>query len=101
MASSFNNLTSLSTFRATKRSKNDVSDSDEEPAATAYDRFFIIKPQSVENPLHKLSPFVVEKSFKAAVGTAQNVRRLRDGNILVEVATAAQSHKIVSFADPC
>ena len=64
--------------------RDDVLNSDDESTAIAYDRFFVIKPQSVEKPLHKLSLFVVEKSFKAAVGNAQNVRRLRDGKILVE-----------------
>jgi len=97
MASSSKPPTSVTTNVSNKRSVDDVLKSDEEPAATAYDRFFVIKSNSVDKPLFKLSPFVVEKAFKAAVGTAQNVRRLRDGNILVEVATAAQSRKITQL----
>ena len=97
MASSSKPPTSLTTYRGTKRSMNDMLNSEEEPTANVYDRYFVIKSQSVEKPLYKLSPFVVEKSFKAAVGTAQSVRRLRDGNILVEVANATQSHKIAKL----
>ena len=94
MDSSAKTSTSLTTHLSTKRSVDDVLNS-EEPAATSYDRFFIIKSDSVDKPIYKLSPFVVEKAFKAAVGTTQNVRRLRDGNILVEVATAAQSLSLI------
>ena len=98
MDSSTKKPTSLSTYRGTKRSKN-YSDSEEEnePMITTYDRFFIIRAQKAERSIEKLSPFAIEKAFKAAVGTAQNVTRLRDGNILVEVATAAQSRKILKL----
>ena len=42
-------------------------------------------------------PSPLKKSLKAAVGTVHNIRRLRDGNILVEVANAAQSLNIMKL----
>ena len=55
-----------------------ISQNDDEQATTSsivYDKFFVIQGTS-EKTLSRISPFAIEKSFKAAVGTAQNVRRL-------------------------
>ena len=90
MASSSKPNNSLSTI---------CSQNDDEQATTSsivYDKFFVIQATS-DKTLSRISPFAIEKSFKAAVGTAQNVRRLRDGNILVEVANAAQSRSIINL----
>ena len=62
-----------------------------------YDRFFVIKSSSPKRTISKLSPFALEKSFKAAIETAKGVKRLWDGNILVEVASAADSQNIMKL----
>ena len=42
-----------------------------------------------DRPLSKLSPFAVDKAIKCAVGTVTSVRRLRKGDLLLEVTSAA------------
>lgn len=86
-----------STDFSQKTSKSKSADSQEEAATAVYDRFFVVETSSSQLSLSKLSPFAVEKSLKAAVGTVHNIRRLRDGNILVEVANAAQSRNIMKL----
>ena len=86
-----------STDFSQKTCKSNSADSQEEAATAVHDRFFVVETSSSQLSLSKLSPFAVEKSLKAAVGTVRNIRRLRDGNILVEVANAAQSRNIMKL----
>ena len=80
-----------------KRSRTDEADSEEDSSPVMYGRFFVIKSSSAERTISKLSPFALEKSLKAAIGTAKGVKRLWDGNILVEVASAADSQNIMKL----
>ena len=89
----------MSTHKAGKRSKTNEADCEEDSSPVMYDRFFVIKlnSSSAESTISKLSPFALEKSFKSAVGTAKDVKRLRDGNILMKVASVVQSQNIVKL----
>ena len=55
-----------------------------------------------EAPLHKLSPFAIQKGFQAIAGTLKSTKRLLDGFFLVECnrkAKAANLVKTISFVD--
>jgi hypothetical protein len=52
-------------------------------------RFFIIK--LVENNFNKISPFLIHKSLQSTIGDAKSVKKLRSGELLVEVATTKQA----------
>ena len=56
----------------------------------------LIKGTDNERPLSKLSPFAVNKAIVAVLGSDPfNIRKLRNGDILVEVDKEAQSSKLL------
>lgn len=57
-----------------------------------YTRFFIIKGK--EKSLLGMSPFLIHKTIQAMVGDVIKVNMSRSGELLIEVANAAQSLKI-------
>ena len=59
-----------------------------------YDRWFVIQSVDDDRPLSKLSPFAVDKGVKCAVGNIRTIRRLRKGNLLIEVASASTNWTI-------
>ena len=63
-----------------------------------YDRCFVVQSVDSEQPVSKLSPFIVDKAIRSAVGSSKTVRRLRNGDFLLEVASAVQS-RIVNKLD--
>ena len=56
--------------------------------------YFIIKSEDENQPIAKLSPFIIEKALQCTVGTAKSVQALRSGDLLVQVSSAAQSRSI-------
>ena len=46
----------------------------------------------------KLSPFVVEKVLQGCIGTAAQVRRLRSGDLLVEVTRQTQAENLLKLS---
>ncbi|XP_055924552.1 uncharacterized protein LOC129956646 [Argiope bruennichi] len=63
-----------------------------------YDAFFIVKRVSeVKESFHTVSPFLVEKALTGSVGEVASVRKLRSGDLLVEVASRQQSNKILKL----
>ena len=72
-----------------KRSRPcDVTDSDSEcdvVVDNSWPRFLVIEGHENNNALSKLSPFAISKGLQGLVGTTNNVRRLREGQVLVEV----------------
>ena len=52
--------------------------------------------QSVDtgHPISKLSPFILDKAIHSAVDAVKTVRRLRNGDFLLEVTSAVQSRTV-------
>lgn len=80
--------------KPTKRHLSDSSDDDIRENAkkqnatytsTDWPRYLIITSES--EALKKLSPFAVEKGIRGIAGEPKSVKRLRSGDLLVEVAT--------------
>lgn len=67
------------------------SNTNDEYENAHYDRWFVVQSVDDDRPLPKLSLFAIDKGVKCAVGTIKTIRRLRRGDLLIEVASAAQS----------
>ncbi|XP_055932952.1 uncharacterized protein LOC129962974 [Argiope bruennichi] len=63
-----------------------------------FDHFFTVHRISDENEtLNTVSPFLVDKAFLSTVGEVTNIRKLRSGDLLVEVSSRQQSQKIMKL----
>ena len=49
------------------------------------------------HPISKLSPFILDKAIRSAVGAVKTVRPLRNGDFLLEVTSAVQSRIVSKF----
>ena len=91
-----------------KRIRADVSNSDDEHVNLHSDdedtqpnpdvnmpKFIVLKPTYPEQPLTKLSPFAVEKSILGRYGTVKQVKKLKDGSLLIEVTKNIQSRLLL------
>jgi len=98
MASSFTPNTSRP--RQTKRSYTEFEASsqsdDDSPPAT--DRWFITQATDNEHSVSSLSPFLLEKAFKAATGDLKTVKRLKKGDYLLEATSAIQSRCLLKLS---
>ncbi|GBM62977.1 hypothetical protein AVEN_147233-1 [Araneus ventricosus] len=57
--------------------------------------FFVVKRISPLNEtFHSVSPFLVDKAITSSIGEVSSVRKLRSGDLLIEVASRNQSLKI-------
>ncbi|XP_055924733.1 uncharacterized protein LOC129956811 [Argiope bruennichi] len=66
--------------------------------ATNFPTFFIIKRSSDTNEtFHSVSPFLVEKAITSTVGEVKSTKKLRCGDLLVEVCSRKQSQQIVKM----
>jgi len=63
-----------------------------------YDRWFVVQSVDSDHSISKLSPFILDKAIRSAVGTMKTVRLLRNGHLLLEAASAVQS-RIVNKLD--
>ena len=52
--------------------------------------FLIIESSNKDRPVTTISPFVIDKTIKGWTGSVKQVRKLRSGVLLVEVATKVQ-----------
>ena len=62
----------------------------------SWPRFLLVKGTDNERPLSKLSPFAVNKAIVAVLGSNPfNIKKLRNGDILIEVDKETQSSKLL------
>ena len=80
-----------------KRTRTDVLTMSLDSAPIcSWPRFLLIKGTNNERPLSKLSPFAVNKAIVAVLGSDPfNIKKLRNGEILVKVDKEAQSSKLL------
>ncbi|GBN58551.1 hypothetical protein AVEN_73638-1 [Araneus ventricosus] len=61
-----------------------------------FSNFFLVNRSSTSNEnFHTVSPFLVEKAIIATVGEVKSTKKLRSGDLLVEVHSRKQSQQIV------
>lgn len=63
-----------------------------------FDKFFVIKRISTKNEsFENVSPFLVQKTIISNVGEVSSIRKLRSGDLLVEVTSKLQSEKLAKL----
>ena len=85
-----------------KRFRSDSGSSSEPDAAPIWPRFLVLSSSGDDGALSKLSPFAVSKGIEGVVGTPKSIKRLRSGDLLIEVSRSTQAHnllKIKSFVN--
>lgn len=81
-----------------KRPRSDSQDSDSENEMIVdhgWPRFLVIEGTDEEQPISKLSPFAIAKGLEGLAGTPKDVKKLRNGQILVEVDRKAHSDNLL------
>ncbi|GBN13429.1 hypothetical protein AVEN_38766-1, partial [Araneus ventricosus] len=65
---------------------------------THFDTYYIIKRTSSNNEtFHNVSPFLVEKGISGQLGEVASVRKLRSGDLLIEVNSRKQAQQIIKL----
>ena len=67
------------------------TENEKERLGCHYDRWFVVQSVDSGHPISKLSPFILDKAIRSAVGAVKTVRSLRNGDFLLEVTSAVQS----------
>ncbi|XP_055932248.1 uncharacterized protein LOC129962518 [Argiope bruennichi] len=63
-----------------------------------FDTYFIMKRISEKNEtFNSVSPFLVQKAIAATVGEVSSIRKMRSGDLLVEVCTKKQAQQIIKL----
>ncbi|GBN04952.1 hypothetical protein AVEN_183218-1 [Araneus ventricosus] len=62
-----------------------------------YLAFFILKRISAENNFHTVSPFLVEETISESVGVVKSIRKLRSGDLLIEVSSRKQANQVMKL----
>ena len=95
-----------------KRSKNDLNTDDinntienlDLMTDESFPRFLVVQ-DAVEDEdgsigkLSRLSPFVIDRVLRGCIGTAQQVKKLQSGKLLVEVARRTQAENLLRLTD--
>ncbi|GBO13626.1 hypothetical protein AVEN_125934-1, partial [Araneus ventricosus] len=65
---------------------------------THFPTFFLVKRISTsDESFHSVSPFLVEKAITSSIGDVKSTKKLRSGDLLVEVQSRKQSEQIVKL----
>ena len=81
-----------------KRSRDQLdTDSDNGQMPTSFPRFLIIESTKPDQPLAKLSPFVIEKVLVSIAGSPKSVKKLNSGSLLVEIEKAKHAENLMKL----
>ena len=81
-----------------KRSREqDENDSDHGHSNTVFPRFLLIESVEPEEPLTKLSPFVIQKVLVSVAGNPKSVKKLNSGSLFVEVEKAKHAENLMKI----
>ena len=81
-----------------KRSREQIdSDSENGQSTSSFPRFLIIESSKPDQPLTKLSPFVIEKVLVSLAGSPKSVKKLNSGSLLVEVEKAKHAKNLLKL----
>ena len=78
-----------------RRADDIITTSDEEEADSAFPHFLVVEPASNEPIKHSI--FTIQKIIQCAVGTVKSAKKLRNGNILLEVDTKTQANNALKM----
>ena len=77
-------------------SESDDEDLKSQPLVTSWPRFLVIHSTDRDRPLSKLSPFAVDKGVQGIAGTTKSIKKLRSGDLLVEVVKRIQAENLLN-----
>ena len=78
-----------------KRRADDSLIMSEEDSSAYYPTFLVVEP--VDGHAINLSIFAIQKLLKCAVGDVKNAKKLRNGSVLIEVASKAQAENALKL----
>ena len=82
-----------------KRQRSIISDGSDSEAEvkspSSWPRFLLMQSENEPNAIKKLSPFAISKGIQAIGGTPASVKKLRSGDILVEVTQKAHAENLL------
>jgi len=70
-----------------------------DPQSIGHVRWFILQRTDQSQPVSKLLPFIIDKALRAAAGNLKIVKRLQNGDILLEASTSVQSRCLSHLKD--
>ena len=85
-----------------KRTRHSLSDSDDDlsdksfSSQNSFPSFIVIESEDESKPMSKVSPFIIEKQIQSILGTPKSVKKLKDGNLLVQCRTKKQCDNLLS-----
>ena len=92
-------MSSLTSKRSKRQLSDDDSDHqlDEENMTQNSKPFnpFIVIESLEEKPMSKVSPFIIEKQINSILGTPKSVKKLKNGNLLVECYNKTQAENLL------
>ena len=90
------NSTSSATRQQHKRScpASDDSDTDDD-SNCHFAKWLVIESNDSNQPLTRLSPFVLGKALSAQIGTLKSIKRLQRGDVLVETDRSTYSRMLL------
>ncbi|GFY05982.1 uncharacterized protein TNCV_3862861 [Trichonephila clavipes] len=68
--------------------KNDIPSNTQQQEFSDFARFFVLK---TPNTFSTVSPFLIEKAITSSIGPVKTIRKMRSGDLFLEVASAKQS----------
>ena len=90
------NSSSLATRQQHKRSCPASEDSDTDGDSNSnFARWLVIESIDSDQPLTRLSPFVLGKALNAQIGTLTSIKRLQRGDVLVETGRSTYSRMLL------
>ena len=87
--------TSNSSKVASKRLRSDSGSSSDSEATPIWPRFLVVTSNGDGKSLSNLSPFAVQKGIEGVVGTPESIKRLRSGDLLIEVSRRTQAENLL------
>ena len=85
----------------TKRRTREVDtdwDNDQRPSLSTFPRFLIIELTKQDQPLTKLSPFVIQKVLVSLAGSPKSVKKLNSGSLLIGVEKAKHAENLLKLS---
>ena len=89
------NVSSRKRSRANESDDHDTEDLNKPDWNLVWPRFIVLESLNPDEPLTKLSPFLVEKAIQGRFGSVKKVSKMKSGALLVEASRPTQAKMIL------
>ena len=81
-----------------KRTRDQLdADSETTKSTSPFPRFLLIESTVPDQPLSKLSPFVIQKVLMSVAGSRKSVKKLSSGSLLIEVEKPTHAENLMKI----